>query len=157
MKMARVIEYENGKKYIRDVKTGRRREVTRRKRKEGEKKDEGNPKPIRASSEEKKKRWRGDLGWHCSPLRDQEVSKNYGLPDLQTALWMGNHARTMRWPMLLGHCPPHLARGSRGLCDKPVQGCKSMCHACEMGNGNAGGYSIGMKDLGGCGEIPLIN
>ena len=60
--MARVIECENGKKHIRDMKMGRRWEVTKRrgrKRKEEEKKDKGKPKlnvpPLR-------RRKRGDLG-----------------------------------------------------------------------------------------------
>ena len=59
-KMARVMDYEGGKKFIRDAKMGRRWEVTKRrvmKRTEGEK-EEGKPKSIGAPSEKKKKRFR---------------------------------------------------------------------------------------------------
>ena len=59
--------------------------------------------------------------------------------------------------MLPGHCPPNLARDSRGLCGRPVSGCKSMCCTCKMDDGNAEGYSIGTKDPGGYGGILLIN
>ena len=124
------------------------------KEKEVEKKDERKPKPIGAPLEEKKK----IQTRHCGPLRDKEVSKNHGLSDLQTALHVTgveNHARTMRQPAFPDHCPPHLATGSRGLCGGPVQGCKYVCHTCEMGDDNAKGYSIGMKDLGEYDDIPL--
>ena len=56
-KMARVIKYKDGKKFIRDVSMGRRWEVAKRrvrKRKEGEKKDEGSQilRPPREKEEE---------------------------------------------------------------------------------------------------------
>ena len=56
-------------------------------------------------------------------MRDQEVSKSHRLPDLQTALCVvgaGNHARAMGQSVFPGHCPPHFARGGRGLCGESV-------------------------------------
>ena len=66
--MSRVIEYEDGKKFIRDVKMGRRWRVTKRrkrKRKEGEKSNEWNPNP---SGHPQRKR-RGDSELALWPSR----------------------------------------------------------------------------------------
>ena len=41
----------------------------------------------------------------------------------------------------------------RGIHVEPVWRCKSMCCTCKMGDNNAKGYSIGMKDVVGYGEV----
>ena len=66
-----------------------------------------------------------------------------------------NFARTMWQSAFPGHCPPCLVRGGRCLCGGPLYGKKSMCHTCEMDQGNAQGYSIDTKYLEEYSKIPL--
>ena len=70
---------------------------------------------------------------------------------LPFAWWVREIAQSMKRIVVSSHCPPHFTTGSRGICSKPLQGCKSVHSTHEGGYIDDERHPTGPQDLGGYG------
>ena len=78
-----------------------------------------NRKHIQAPHEKRKKIY----AWHCGPVRNSKIPEINRLPHPEVAICAvgeGDSLGTKGGIKVSGHCPPHLTRGGRGICDQPL-------------------------------------
>ena len=146
VKMVIVIEYVNNKKYVKDMKTGRKWRVLEKgkiskKGKEGER--------LKTEKRKKKRFHPGTVAlWEIRKfqkttgflIRKQEISL--------CKVGEGNCTGTKGWPLIPGTSSAGFSEGSGGLCGKSFWRCKFMHHTCKEGHTDAQGNPVDLTDLG---------